>query len=298
MFDFIKYNTQLDDFLNSIPFIDCEQKKSFKKFITNINPQNTYYLLKLKNDFYYKVIIKKLKNKKSLICFNDVSEINKLTKQLEVKNSKLNDTNIQLEILAQNTRELAITKTKTNIAQNVHDILGHSLTVVIGTCELAVIESDKNIISQKLSQITELLINSLSDLKNSISGKEFELEQTSLIKAINSLKNLSINVDFVSQGVPYELNTKQTEAIFRLCQEAVTNSIKHGMAKTIHIILRFKYENLEVFAIDDGIGCNKIIMNYGLSGIKKRITELKGNVSFGSHENNGFNIHAHIPKNL
>lgn len=282
------------DFVTSLNFENEQDRNRFKNFIWQDNHESNVFLLRLQEGIYYKVLKKAGKRSETLLCFTDITPLIRLSEQLQQNNAQLAETNKKLEILAQNTRELAITRTKTNIAQNVHDILGHSLTVVIGTADLAAMDKDQSSICQKMGQIKELLISSLSDLKNSISGKEFE--HTTLIKAISSLKNDNINVDFISQGKPYELNTRQTEAVFRLCQEAVTNSIKHGRAKTIHIILRFKTNEIEVYAIDDGMGCIDIKMNYGLRGIEKRIAELGGHVHFGSDGGKGFNIHASIPK--
>jgi signal transduction histidine kinase len=102
-------------------------------------------------------------------------------------------------------------------------------------------------------------------------------------------------MELVVQGETYELTSEQTEGIFRLCQESITNSIRHGKAKHSHIIIRYEKHQVQVFVIDDGQGCSTIKPNYGLSGIEARIKALKGEVSFGSDGERGFHIHANIP---
>lgn len=230
-----------------------------------------------------------------LFYFDDISEISKNRRMLSRQNEELVEANRKLDLMAVKTRELAVAKTKAQMAQNVHDILGHSLTVVIGTMELAADDGKQNA-ETKLRQVKELLSNSLSDLQNVFYGQESKWGQNSLTKALEHLKNDSIQVEIAVHGNVYELNSAKTEAVFRLCQEAVTNSIRHGKAKTIYLILRYRSQEVELYAIDNGKGCSKIVKNYGLSGIEKRITELSGTVDFGSDADSGFIIHALLPK--
>lgn len=183
------------------------------------------------------------------------------------------------------------------INQCLHDILGHSLTVVIGTAEIAAEETARQA-KRKAVQIEELLTGSLNDLRNTFSGKEMQWGQTSLTKAIGYLKNESIHVDINIHGNAYELTGIQTEALYRLCQEAITNSIRHGKSKSIHLILRYHPQSVEIYAVDNGAGCKDIKKSYGLSGIEDRFTSLCGSVSFASDGESGFTIHGSLPRNV
>lgn len=235
------------------------------------------------------------KNGHFLLCFYDITEISGNRILLMQQNKELEEKSSLLKSMADTTKELAIARTKSQMAQNVHDILGHSLTVLIGTAELAA-SNDVTEATQKINQIEELLISSLYDLRNALLGRELKWRDTTLIKAIRHLKNENIQVDLQVHGKTYELTGKQTEAIYRLCQEAVTNAMKHGKAKTIYLILRFQPEQIEVFALDNGNGCRNINKNYGLTGIERRIRKLSGNVNFTSDGESGFTIHASLPK--
>ncbi|WHH61343.1 histidine kinase N-terminal 7TM domain-containing protein [Petroclostridium sp. X23] len=293
MFLNVTENRDIYSFAKALPFIESEQIQQFLDFLVSDSiPQ---FEMTLKNNLCYKVTKKILKKNNLLLCFYDISILARNRSELAKQNEELSQINIRLDALAQASRELAIAKTKAQMAQNVHDILGHSLTVVIGTAELAATDSDMDVVGRKLSRINELLISSLNDVKNTFIGKN-DWGQTSLIKAILHLKNEAIDVDFVYQGNPYELNSSQTEAVFRLCQEAVTNAIKHGNARTIHIILRYKPHEIDIYTIDNGAGCREIKKSYGLLGIETRINSLSGKVSFGSDGEQGFTIHATLPK--
>jgi len=285
---------RVDDFANGIRFTDASQRAEFLSFIGGSGPVGPLELV-IENDRTIRVLRKVLKNKAQYLDFTDMTATVRNRRALAEQNAELVVIKEKLDTLAENTRALAVARTKAQAAQNMHDILGHSLTVVIGTAELAAAETDRDAAVYRLSQVSQMLISSLNDLKNTLKGKAFDLGQTSLIKALAHLKNDSIALDLSYQGAVYELRSAQTEAVFRLCQEAVTNAIKHGKAKTIHLILRYKPEAFEVFAIDDGLGCADIVKSYGLMGIEARITALSGRVEFGSDGEKGFVIHAVLP---
>jgi signal transduction histidine kinase len=295
MFPDYKEANLLDAFYEQRIFRQKNEQESLHIFLTGLRNINTYHL-ELEPSIVYEVSRKSIKKNHFLICFKDVSTLVSKQKELSDQKHQLTLTNHRLDALAQKTKELAITKAKSKIAQNMHDILGHSLTVVIGTAELAATEKHLEVSKQKLMQISELLTNGLNDLKNTFINGESSWGKTSLTNAIHCLKNQKIQLDFLVQGDVYELDSPQTEAVFRLCQEAMTNAIKHGQAKKIHIILRFEASLINLFIIDDGKGCNSIVKSYGLKGIETRLSSLGGHVHFGSDGEHGFNIHATLPK--
>lgn len=237
------------------------------------------------------------KNDQLLLSMNDITEINQNRILLFNQNKELEEKARLLKTMADTTKALAIARTKSQMAQNVHDILGHSLTVLIGTAELAANDDTEEAL-HKINQIEKLLISSLNDLKNTLTGKGMIWSETTLVKSLNHLKNESIFVDLQVHGQAYEISGEQTEAIFRLCQEGVTNAIRHGKAKTIYLILRFHPEKIEIYALDNGMGCCSIKKNYGLGGIEARIIKLFGEISFTSDGESGFTIHATIPRQV
>ncbi|MBN2797460.1 MAG: hypothetical protein JXR88_18775 [Clostridia bacterium] len=246
------------------------------------------------HDSVYDVLVSSMKHHNLFILMKDVTLEKKQLNLVAEKNRSLSVLRIKLEKLKNNKKELAVTQAKLTISQNIHDILGHSLTVVLGTLELASMESPLNA-KEKLILSQQLLSTSLTDIKNSFVGADSYWQKTSLITAIEQLKNPKIKVDFSISGKACELNAKETEAIFRLCQEAMTNAIKHGQAEMLHIILRYHPNDVEIFTLDNGLGCENISKNFGLSGIEERFQQLNGNVNFQTEPNQGFRIHGTLP---
>ncbi len=273
--------------------LEGECAENFMTFVTDENKHDTE--INLSEGRCIMLTKSNIKNGHLLLCINDITEINQKRMLLSEQNRELERVNGLLDNMANNVKELAVARTKAKMAQNVHDILGHSLTVVIGTAELAA-GDNANEAKQKACQIEELLTGSLNDISNAFCGNGMKWGETTLIKAINHLKNENILVEINIHGNVYELNSAQTEAVYRLCQEAITNAIKHGKAKNIYIILRYHPNELELYAIDNGKGCKTISKNYGLNGIEKRFAELSGSVSFTSDGESGFTIHAVLPK--
>ncbi|GAB6106755.1 sensor histidine kinase [Fusibacter bizertensis] len=282
--------------LKSMPF---EEEKTLSVFYKFIKGEITLDQLDMmtSNGRNFKVTVRTLSLGIKMICFSDLTQITKLSNKVKIQNEKLNAAQKQLEELTSKQRDLAIMQLQNGIAQDVHDILGHSLTVVIGTTELAAMDADTTDVTSKMSSIKEMLINSLADLRNALTSEVGALQETSLIKAIESLENDSILLDFSYQGQPVELSSLMNETLYRLCQEAITNAIRHGEAKNITIVLRYQPKQIELFAVDDGRGCEAINLHYGLRGIQQRAESLGGKAVFRSDGQMGFHIHVILPIN-
>lgn len=275
--------------------IEGGDKERFWSFI-NDDGAAGFFELHLPGDKCYHVKKNNAGKNSLLLRFTDITKLMQNKKLLEEKNKQLVDINTKLDGLARAGKELSAAKVKMQVSQDMHDILGHSLTVVLGSAELAMRDSEHDQLRAKLSQIDELLSNSLQDLKSTLQGNQTDWNHSSLTRAISELKNDSICIDFSSQGQVYELSRNKTEAVYALCREAVTNAIRHGAAEMIHLILRYKAAELEVFAIDDGHGCGMIEKHLGLSGIEQRVRDVGGRVIFASNGEKGFTVHAFIPK--
>ena len=82
-------------------------------------------------------------------------------------------------------------------------------------------------------------------------------------------------------------------AIYRIVQESLTNSIRHGKAKNIDVSIKKGYGSIGLLICDDGVGCENIEAGFGLRHIRERVNMLKGQVNFSS--DNGFRVEAMIP---
>lgn len=284
------------NYIESIELCQMFDQNTKDDLINFLNLESQLILeLHTKFNHYYKLVKRTLEHKHLLIFVYDMTMAKSNLNKIIVQNEALINANYELDKMTKNTNELNLARSKAKIAQNVHDILGHCLTVVISAGELALL-SNKEEAKKKALQMEELLTSSLNDLRNTFSDESFKVKQTSLLKALNHLKNDSLQLEINVNGEAYELSSDLTESIYRVCQEAITNAIKHGHAKIIYFVFKYNNDGVEFYAIDNGFGCKEINLGYGLSGIEKRVVACGGNVTFSSDGESGFTIYSRLPR--
>jgi signal transduction histidine kinase len=199
-------------------------------------------------------------------------------------------------------QELATIQERNRIMHELHDSMGHTLILAITMMRVSKIEYEKsqNAGREKLSEAIQIAVDGLKDLERSILGLvPGKLESHSLEDAIKQLikdfENVGINVELTVLGTGGRTRPPFSECIYRICQEAITNSLRHGSAENIDIIIRYATNEVHIYIIDDGKGCNNITKGFGLLGMEDCIDGLNGKISYGSSDGNGFNIHAIIP---
>ncbi len=246
----------------------------------------------------------KRKNNGYILSFTDKTFQENALQNISNKNEALKNANAILSKRVDTKQSLAIYKTRNFIGRELHDILGHSIVLTLSILEVAKLSLEKD---PKMAK--EKLIQAITILKDAKNQTDYALLYafnesispmnpliTALETVVMNTRKIGQNIDFIIQGnATSTLSKAIDDAVIRLCQEAITNAIKHGKAEKIDIILRFHNAQLEIHIIDNGIGCSEIIHGYGLSGMKARIvTMLNGSLDYGSLDK-GFIIKATIP---
>lgn len=237
-----------------------------------------------------------------IVIFNDVTEYKNLLDEVHEKNIELSAMNDQLSEYAEKVEELAVIKERNRFARDVHDTLGHTMTLLISLLEVSSITCKQDPVKteEKLSEALKAARNGLMELRRSIKGLEPEkLEEENIIssikKMIDDFKPSGMDIDFTYEGFNSFSNPTYSKVIFRVCQEALTNSLRHGKAKHVNIILKLVDNKIKLFIIDDGCGSPSIKKGFGLSGMEQRVKDLDGDIVFGSDGESGFNIRLEIP---
>jgi signal transduction histidine kinase len=237
-----------------------------------------------------------------IVTFNNITEYKNLLKELDVKNNKLIDMNNELKEYSDTVEELTITKERNRFARDVHDTLGHSMTLLISLLEVSNITSKTDPIktNESITQAIKVAKEGLKELRRSISGLSAEKLTESGIKdaleaLIEKFKTSGIQIDFFSENMNVFLEVAYSDAIYRVCQESITNSIRHGKAKHINVILKINEGKIKLFIFDDGIGSKNFKKGYGLTGMEQRIKAINGSLTYGSDGESGFNVHVEIP---
>lgn len=236
-------------------------------------------------------------------------QLNAKNIELAAMNQELSGLNRQLEKYAATAEELAVVKERNRVAKEVHDTLGHTLTLLIMLMKISKIKCDQNLeeTKKKLTEAIQIAQNGLQGLRSSVLGLLPEFFDNGnmiagLEKLFQSVSNSGLQIDFSVDGQEiyrkiYHLNItlQLSEVIFKICQEAITNSIRHGNATKVTIFLQFSMDTVKLFIVDDGFGSKKIRKGFGLAGMEERVSALNGTIAYGSSGEKGFNIHVEIP---
>ena len=256
---------------------------------------------------YYAVDIHPIQNKNEdmlgrIITFRDITEHKNLLNELNDKNEELQAMNEQLKEYASTAEKLAIANERNRFARDVHDTLGHSMTLLIALLEVSGISMKKDpaAAEEKLLEAANIAREGLRELRRSVRGIASEkLEKAGLKEAILSLaedfRSSGVNVDVDIEGLEGAFDPEISNVVFRLCQEALTNSLRHGKARNVSLIFKTARGRLRIFIIDDGSGCKEIKPGLGLTGMEQRVGNIGGEVSYGSDGESGFNIRVEIP---
>ncbi len=219
-------------------------------------------------------------------------------------NQELQTANIKLTEYASTIEEIAVLKERNRLARDVHDTLGQTLSILITLLQVSLLSCKRDIkeTEEHINKAISITSNGLSELRNSISGLTSAKQEKNnlfdtLEKLINDFECSGLSVDLSVNRLEQNIDNSYAEVIYRICQEALTNSIKHGKATESSIVLKFSENNIKLFIFDNGIGCKKLCIEegFGLQGMQQRVNALKGYIKFGSDGKKGFNIHAEIP---
>jgi len=259
------------------------------------------------DNIYLNVVESTVYNKKNIISgyiliFKDISEYMIMKEMLQLKNIELTKIRVKLENHINNIKIIDSLEKRNRLAKELHDILGHTLTITNLKLKYCIDKFDEDIDQTKnnIAEIKNIVEKGIKQLSDSIDTEEI-FESVSLLRLQQELNRLSdtisangINLDVTVKGVYKMIEVKIYNTIYRVCQEAVTNTIKHSDAENIYIIIRNNDRKIDINIFDDGKGCKSIKKGNGLSGMEQRIEEVGGTIKFTSIINEGFYIKGQI----
>lgn len=201
-------------------------------------------------------------------------------------------------------QKLTVEQERTRMAREIHDTLAHTLTTSIVQLEACkkLASLDPSRLPVELEKAQELSRSGLNDIKRTIKALRPQVMEdksffASILSIINeAMENTKVHIT-LNNVLPQDMKlASQVEiAIFRIIQESITNSIRHGQASEIEITIKQDNRRLQLYIVDNGIGCITIKKGYGMQGIRERMEGLKGSAEFSSSYGKGFTTKASIP---
>jgi signal transduction histidine kinase len=218
-----------------------------------------------------------------------------LTTQLEAANAQLGAYGTQVD-------ELATTKERNRLAREIHDNLGHYLTVVNVQIEAAktVLKKDPERALEAMTKAQELTQKGLTRVRESVASlRESPIGNKPLHEAIRTLIKDSRSTGIVTEyhvlGKPRKTKPQIELAIYRTVQEGLTNVRKHARASRMDITLDYQSaDKIYLEVIDNGVGSATATGGFGLLGIRERVKLIGGDFQISTQPGQGFKLEVTI----
>ena len=215
--------------------------------------------------------------------------------------AELKDANDKLRAYADQVEEVATLTERNRLAREIHDSLGHYLTVVIVQIEAAIAmkESDRERSLASLRKAQGLAQKGLAEVRRSVTAMRLPGESRSLIEAMEALfeecRASGVRTNFQLRGTPRKLTASTELTQYRAAQEGITNIRKHSSVNSASILLNYSDDIVSLIVHDDGFGVSNVAPGFGLIGLRERVQLAGGEVKITSGVNQGFTLEIQLP---
>lgn len=164
---------------------------------------------------------------------------------------------------------LAVAAERERIGRDLHDILGHSLTTITVSAQLArrLLDADPEAARAQIEEIERVSRQSLADVRATASGMQQVRAATEIASARSVLAAAGIDAD-VPAALP-ELDDERAELLGYVIREGVTNVVRHSRATRCAI----RVDEDSASVADDGVGIPSDRARSGLDGLARRVEE-------------------------
>lgn len=249
------------------------------------------------------------KERGRIISFRDISELVRLNYLLEQKNIEMlymneeyQKVNEEIMKYTLSTQELSVTKERNRILNELYGSIQMKFSSIILFAHGCIkdLRSNGNQNQENMEKLNQMVKVGLQEIRNSIymqnTGEDTNSFGKNLEKLLISFLKEGIDIKLLVEGTIQPTNYPVRSAVFGIWQEALENSIKHGKATLIYVIIKFKENCLHLYIMDDGKGCEDIHKGAGLDKMEQWVQSLQGTISYGSLGfGEGFNIITSIP---
>lgn len=219
----------------------------------------------------------------------------------------LAEANRRLRENAAQVEELAVTKERNRLAREIHDSLGHYLTVVniqIGAAK-AMFSQDSRRALDHLANAQALTQEGLTEVRRSVAAlRASPTESRPLAEALGKLVDhwnaTGPSATLTVTGKLRQLTPQADLTIYRAAQEALTNVSKHASATKVALTLNYCNPESVLLAVqDDGVGdddTDELATGFGLLGVRERAQLLGGEVRIYTQPGKGFRLEVELPE--
>jgi len=214
----------------------------------------------------------------------------------------------ELEQAQQWRAQVAVAEERTRIARELHDVIAHSVSVMViqaGAAE-QMLDVDPERARQPLVTIQDSGRQAVLELRRLLgilrAGEEASLSPQPSLRHLDTLagqvRDAGLPVALRVEGAPYGLSPGVDLAAYRIVQEALTNTLKHAGPACASVVVRYGVDNLVIDVVDDGqapLDVTPVGTGSGLGGMRDRVALYGGDFDAGPRPRGGFAVHARLP---
>ncbi len=201
---------------------------------------------------------------------------------------------------------VAVRDEQARIARELHDVIAHSVTVMVVQAGAAgdVFDRRPDRARAALATIEDVGRDTLGELRRLLGGVRCDgavvapqpgLDRVDDLAA--PLRSAGLDVGLVALGTPRALPASVDVSGYRIVQEALTNTLRHARATAAQVTVRYEDDAVEIDVVDDGRAAlaRPSVGGYGLVGMRERAALLGGTLEAGPTAHGGFRVQARLP---
>ncbi len=194
-----------------------------------------------------------------------------------------------LKLSHDEVRRLAALAERERIGRDLHDLLGHTLSLIALKSELAGKLIDRDLVAarREVDEVTRVARDALSQVRRAVTG----IRAAGLAAELASARQLleSDGISFKYSLGEVEFSAEQETVLALVVREAITNIQRHAKARNASVELVSRKGDLQLRIEDDGRG-GSIVAGNGLSGMRERVEAIGGRMRVDSVRGKGTRI--------
>jgi signal transduction histidine kinase len=206
---------------------------------------------------------------------------------------------------------IATAAERARIAREMHDVVAHSLSVMVTLSEGAALKqaAEPERASTAMRQVSAMGRQALDEMRRLLGvlrtedAPESRQPQPGMAQIdglIDQVRATGLAAELTVTGTPVAMPPGAELTVYRIVQEALTNTLKHAADPArISVAIAYRPDSVAVDIHDDGTRCHvqpaAEMAGHGLTGMRERAAVYGGVVSAGPDPTGGWHVHAHLP---
>lgn len=229
------------------------------------------------------------------------SDIQYLTKNLEQQvEERTNSLQKSMQMTSEVLAEMTVYAERNRIAQEIHDIVGNTLTSTILQIEAGkrLLRKDIDDATERLEDAQNLVRHSLNEIRNSVhmlkEDKYYDINKVLSLSIQDTERNMGVKICADIDNIDH-VPIIMKKLIYHALQEGITNGIRHGNSREFYFSLKDNGSSVFFELKDNGTGTESLEMGFGLKMMRDRVQQLKGTFNVISEQQKGCLVTINLP---